>query len=113
MADTLISPPEPNTDENPIAEAASPDPQSLISKLAITSQKILFDLILPAILLAVGNRRIPAAWQCQTRKTARSWNGLQFTSEIAQRSSRGASAHADITGPALGTHRRWKRGSVP
>ena len=54
MADTLISPPEPNTDENPIAEAASPDPQSLISKLAITSQKILFDLILPAILLAVG-----------------------------------------------------------
>jgi len=54
MVDTLISPPEPRSDASPpIAESPQRIP-TLKSRIAETSQKALFDFIIPAVLLVAG-----------------------------------------------------------
>lgn len=54
MVDTLISPPEPRPDASPPSADIPQQSPTLTSRLANTSQKALFDFIIPAGLLVAG-----------------------------------------------------------
>ncbi len=54
MVDTLISPTEPSPDTNPLRADSPQQTSTLTSRLASTSQRALFDFIIPAGLLIAG-----------------------------------------------------------
>ncbi|MDB4694859.1 HlyD family efflux transporter periplasmic adaptor subunit [bacterium] len=68
MVDTLISPPEPTPDESPHLADSPQQTQSLTSRLANTSQKVMFDFIIPAGLLVGGIAALILLGTAETEK---------------------------------------------
>ncbi|MAI69918.1 MAG: hemolysin D [Rhodopirellula sp.] len=86
MVDTLISPPEPKPDESPPRTDSPQQIPTRTSRLANTSQKALFDFIIPASLLVAGVAAMLLLGTAETEKkpaTGTDYNSrLEALSEV-------------------------------